>query len=312
MKDFRFPNKIPQRVYFVYFPLFLFFIFFVFVLTNFLISGWIYQNKISQSPFAVSREAKFPIIKTEFIPKISAQGAIIMDADSKVVLYSKNPDLRFSEASTTKIMTALTALDYFKLSDILTVKQATTEGSILGLYEGEQMSFENLLYAMLLPSANDAAVAIAQNYPGSEAAFVQKMNEKARIFKLFNTHYQDPAGLLDAGDYTTPFDLARLASFAVKNDVVKNIVATKERVIYDASGANIYDLLNLNKLLGQDGVNGVKTGYTQEAGQVLVTSKVEQGKTVIIVVMGSGDRFFDTTKLLDLVNNNLTYLYIHP
>lgn len=312
MKNIQFINKIPQRVYFVYFPLFLLFIFFVFALSNFLINGWIYQNKVLPAPFVISREAKFPIIKTEFVPKISAQGAIIMDADSKVVLYSKNPDLRFSEASTTKIMTALTALDYFKLSDILTVKQATTEGSILGLYEGEQMSFENLLYAMLLPSANDAAIAIAQNYPDGQASFVQKMNEKARLFKLFNTHYEDPAGLLDAGDYTTPFDLARLASFAVKNDVVRKIVATKEKVIYDASSTSTYDLLNLNKLLGQDGVNGVKTGYTEEAGQVLVTSKEEQGKTVIIVVMGSGDRFSDTTKLLDLVNNNLTYLYIHP
>ena len=87
---------------------------------------------------------------------------------------------------------------------------------------------------------------------------------------------------------------------------------TKERIISDTSGAHVYDLNNLNVLLGEDGVNGVKTGYTEEAGEVLVTSKNEKGKTIIIVVMDSADRFGDTQKLLDLISNNLTYLSIHP
>jgi D-alanyl-D-alanine carboxypeptidase (penicillin-binding protein 5/6) len=209
-------------------------------------------------------------------------------------------------------MTALTALDYFKPADILTVKQATNDGSILGLMQNEKMTFESFLYALLLPSANDAALAISQNYPGQEPVFVQAMNDKAKKLKLYSTHYMDPAGLLDQGDYTTPFDMARLASFAMQNSEIKKIVGTKERVISDVSGANVYDLKNLNVLLGEDGVNGVKTGYTEEAGQVLVTSKEEKGKTIIIIVMKSDDRFGDTEKLLDLVSNNLTYLSIHP
>jgi D-alanyl-D-alanine carboxypeptidase (penicillin-binding protein 5/6) len=138
------------------------------------------------------------------------------------------------------------------------------------------------------------------------------MNAKAKALELNNTHYADPAGLLDDGDYTTPFDMARLASFAVQNKILKMIVGTKEKTIWDKTGTLVYNLANLNKLLGIDGVNGVKTGYTEEAGQVLVTSKEEKGKTVIIVVMGSEDRFMDTAKLLDLVSNNLTYLSIHP
>lgn len=312
MKDFRFPNKIPKLTFFVFLPLILFFLLISFLASSLLLQIWINANKILPITFSVSPEAKFPIIKTEFVPVISAQGAIIMDADSKVVLYSKNPDLRFSTASTTKIMTALTALDYYKTSDILTVKEATSEGSVINLFQGEQMTFDNLLYAMLLPSANDAALAISQNYPGGESAFINKMNSKAAQFKLYNTHYSDPAGLIDTGDYTTPFDLARLASFAVKNIIFKQIVNTKEKVISDASGTSIYPLENLNKLLGIDGVNGIKTGDTQEAGEVLVTSKDEKGKTIIIVVMQSDDRFADTAKLLDLVSNNLTYLSIHP
>lgn len=305
-------KKVPPRVYCLFLPLFLLSLFiFLFIITSFL-KIWLKQNTILNVPFKISKEAKIPIIKTEFVPVISAKSAIIMDADSKVVLYSKNPNLQGSTASTAKIMTALTALDYFNLSDILTVKEATDAGSILGLAAGEKMTFENLLYSMLLPSANDAAQVLAQNYPGEEPAFVKAMNEKAKTLELKNTHYADPAGLVDEGDYTTPFDMARLASFAVQNGVLKKIVGTKEKVIWDATGTLVYDLTNLNKLLGVDGVNGVKTGYTEEAGQVLVTSKDEKGKTIIIVVMGSDDRFMDTAKLLDLVSNNLTYLSIHP
>jgi D-alanyl-D-alanine carboxypeptidase (penicillin-binding protein 5/6) len=311
MKRIKLINKISPKIYLFFLPIILVIFLFLIVLTNFLVNFWITQNKIQNLTFPVAGQAKFPVIKLEFVPQISAQGAIIMDADSKVVLYSKNPDLRFSTASTTKIMTALTALDYFKLNDILMVKQATDEGSVLGLRAGQKFTFENLLYAMLLPSANDAALTISQNYSFGEPAFIEKMNEKAKLFKLFNTHYSDPAGLIDTGDYTTPFDLARLASFAVSNINIKKVVATKQITINDSSG-NSYTIENLNKLLGVDGVNGVKTGFTQEAGQVLVTSKDEKGKTIIIVVMGSEDRFLDTTKLLDLVSNNLTYLSIHP
>jgi D-alanyl-D-alanine carboxypeptidase (penicillin-binding protein 5/6) len=286
-------------------------VFLVFWFLNFFLNFWIVNHKILPASFSLSEETQLPIIKTEFVPQISAKGAIIMDADSKVILYSKNPDLRFSTASTAKIMTALTAVDYFTPQDILTVQNATDEGSVLGLKQGERFTFENLLYAMLLPSANDAALAISQNYPGLEAAFVERMNAKARFLNLYNTSYADPAGLIDSGDYTTPFDLARLASFAVKNSEIKKIVGTKEMVIADTYG-NIFPLENINKLLGVDGVNGVKTGFTGEAGEVLVTSKLEKGKTIIIVVMGSDDRFLDTQKLLDLVSNNLSYLSIHP
>lgn len=313
MKGFRLPvlNKNQKNVYFFFFPLIVLIVFIIFWFLNFILNFWIVNNKILPVNFSVSSQTLLPVIKTEFVPSISAKGAIIMDADSKVILYSKNPDLRFSTASTAKIMTALTAVDFFTPPDILTVENASSEGSVLGVKAGEQFSFENLLYAMLLPSANDAALAISQNYPGGEAAFIERMNEKAKFLNLYNTSYADPAGLVDSGDYTTPFDLARLASFAIKNEEIKKIVGTKEIVIYDSFG-NVFPLENLNKLLGVDGVNGVKTGFTDEAGEVLVTSKIEKGKTIIIVVMGSADRFLDTEKLLDLVSNNLSYLSIHP
>lgn len=300
MKDFRVLNK---KVYLTLLS-FLILLFFL----DFEISSNLNYPKVLGEASSITSD--YPILRTKIFPQISASGAIIMDSDSKVVLFSKNPDLRFSTASTAKIMTALTALDYFKQSDILTVKEASPEGSVLGLKAGEKLTFENLLYGMLLPSANDAAFAIAQNF-SSQQNFVGQMNINASKFNLYNTHYEDPAGLEDDGDYTTPLDLARLASIAVKNPIFAQIVSTKQKTIADLGG-NIYKLNNLNKLLGFDGVDGVKTGTTEGAGQVLVTSKVDNGHTIIIVVMGSEDRYLDTQKLLSAISGNITYLPIRP
>ncbi len=310
MKSFLQQSKF-KSIYFIL-PIALFAGFLILFIANLLLEIWIEKNVTFASPINTNQSFKYPVIKTEFVPKISATGAIIMDADSKVVLFSKNPDLRFSPASTTKLMTALTALDHFKPEDILTVKIASREGSIIGLVQNETITLENLLYAMLLPSANDAAFTIPQNYKDGNAGFVEQMNQKAKDLELLNTHYGDSAGLLDSQNYTTPFDLARLASFAIQNKLIATVVSTKERIITDTTGTFVYRVENLNKLLGVEGVNGVKTGYTEEAGEVLVTSKIEQGKTLIIVVMGSEDRFLDTQKLLDLVHNNLSFLSIHP
>lgn len=257
----------------------------------------------------MSVASDYPILKTDIYPDVSARGIVIMDADSKIVLFSKNPNLRFSSASTTKIMTALTALEFFKLNDILTVKNATSEGVILGLKEGQQINFENLLYALLLPSANDTAFVIAQNYP-SEEQFIRKMNQNAVKFNLYNTHYEDPAGLLDDLDYTTPLDLARLTSLAMENETFAKVVSTKEKTVTDTDG-NLYPVKSLNKLLGTNGIIGVKTGYTEGAGQVLVTAKKEGDHTIVIVVMGSEDRFLDTQKILNEISGNITYLSIH-
>jgi len=191
------------------------------------------------------------------------------------------------------------------------------EGVNVGFKIGEKLFFKDILYAMLLPSGNDAALAIAQNYSGGEKAFVEKMNDKAKALTLNNTNFVDPIGLEDSRDYTTPLDLARLASYALENRTFANIVATKTKVISDITGKNNYLLKNLNKLLGVSGVNGIKTGYTDQAGQVLVTSRVEVDRnnkehTLIIVVMNSLDRFWDTSKLLYWVSDNINYLSIHP
>lgn len=254
----------------------------------------------------------YPVVSSNLAPQISANGAVVLDKNSQVVLYQKNSNLRFPPASTAKIMTALVALDYFNPYDILTVKTATVEGSVLGFEEREKFRFEELFYAMLLPSANDATLTIAQNYPGGEKAFVKKMNEKAKEFHLVNTLYADPIGLDDNGNYTTSLDLARLASIALTNTEFAKAVSTKNIKITSREGKE-YFLYNLNKLLDIPGISGIKTGTTEGAGQVLVTSKKIQNSNqdIIIVVMQSQDRFLDTEALLNYLSG-LSYLPIRP
>lgn len=288
-------------------PLILLFIYLILIAINTIVSSINKQQQLIEGNF-FSTIHVYPFVQNIHTPEISAKTAIITDADSQVVIYSKNPRVRFSMASTTKIMTALVALDYYRKDSILTIKTGNVEGSGLRLYPGEQFTFDSLLYAMLLPSANDAAQAIADNYPGGEEAFVQKMNERAAALHLSDTHYADPIGLNDDGNFTTVVDMARLASYAVKNKDFTTVTSTKEKFISTINQTRTFDLHNLNILLGVDGVFGIKTGTTEGAGEVLTTAANINGHTFIIVVMNSTDRFADTKILLDFISTNVKYI----
>ena len=270
------------------------------------------ELNVLRSPLSSFTPGKYPEVLSKYDPGITAQGAVAIDKNSQVVLYEKNSNLKFPPASTTKIMTALVALENYSPEDSLIIKQATVEGSIIGFKEGEVFSFIDLLYAMLLPSANDATLSIAQNYPGGEKAFVLRMNQKAVELHLKNTYYADPIGLDDEKDYITPLDLARLASIALSNPTFASVVSAKDKKIKSLNGKS-YNLSNLNKLLDIPGVNGVKTGFTEGAGGVLVTSrKLDNGQDLIFVVMQSQDRFADSEILLSYLNDNLNYVSSHP
>ncbi len=251
---------------------------------------------------------EYPLLKDPIVPSLSAESALILDDSSKIIIFEKNPRLRFSMASTTKIMTALVALEYFKLDDVILIKTKINEGAVVGFEAGEAFLFEDVIHGLLLPSGNDAAYALAENYPGGLVAFVNRMNEKAKELALTYTHYSDPSGLDDDGNYMTAIDLARLASVALKNETFSRIVATKKHVLISMDGIKKYTVFNLNKLLGEEGIVGVKTGFTEGAGEVLVTAKVENNRTFIIVVMKSKDRFADTRTLVQLISNNITFI----
>lgn len=259
--------------------------------------GQIGQN-MTQRTYPQISIPELPIFSPDTTIEVSADALMVFEKDSRTVVFQKNGSLRFSPASTTKIMTALVALDYYDINQYLVANGVwQVKGSNMGLVEGEEMKVHDLLYGLMLPSGNDAAYVLASNYPGGTNAFIKKMNEKAQELKLYNTMFFDPAGL-DDRNYTTAFDLARLALVGLQNELLRTIVRTQYITVYDKSYMNVHTLENLNRLLRTPGVFGVKTGYTEEAGQVLVTSIDSKGKTYIIVVLKSADRFADTETVL--------------
>lgn len=254
-------------------------------------------NPLRPEPFGIDIKANNKTIQK--LPVISARSALILDVSTNSIVFSKNPNFRFTPASTTKIMTALVSLNYYKTEDVLTVGTETIIGSKMYLVSGEKITVENLLYGLLLNSGNDAAYTLAQNYPGGLEEFINKMNQTAKELKLSNTHFVDPAGIDDEGNYTTALDLSNLAKTALQNPVFAKIVATQEKTVFDTTGGLKHELKNLNKLLWDvPGVAGVKTGFTEKAGGVLVTLLKNQ-RQFLFVVFRSDDRFTDTKNLID-------------
>ncbi len=242
------------------------------------------------------------------LPKISAMGVYVLDTPSNVVIYEKNSQEKFFPASTTKIMTALVGLDHYQLEDILTVKTVITEPRRMGLVNGEKISFEALLYGSLVHSANDAAYTIAENYPGGTANFVAMMNKKAASLNLSDTHFSNPIGFDDEDQYITARDLAKLTKIAMHNKIFAKIVSTKSITVSDVTYTYFHPLSNVNELLGKiSGVSGVKTGFTQTAGEVLVSEVKKNDREVIFVVMKSQDRFGESEKLINWVFENFAW-----
>ncbi len=239
-------------------------------------------------------------------PTFTAHSVLAVDVPSQVSLYEKDPDSRVLPASTTKIVTALVAMDYYLPAEILVVgNEAKIEGQKMGLVYGEQISVEDLLYGLLVFSANDAAEVLAKNYPGGRSSFVTAMNLKAKELNLFNTSFYNPSGLDGVGHVTSARDLVRVAKFAMDNPLFRKIVGTQEIVVEGNEGKFKHKLVNLNQLLGkEEGVLGIKTGWTEEARENLVTYVDRDGKKIIIVVLGSQDRFGETKKLLDWIFEN--------
>lgn len=258
-------------------------------------------------PFSLPMIAPYPTNVTGVHPgeEVTAGGVVIEDVDSGVVLFQRNSYESFSPASTTKILTALVILDSFSLDDVMTVKTLQNNGASMKLVAGERITVENLLYGALIQSGNDAAYALAENYPGGVGAFVAAMNEKAKDLHLTQSHFTNPVGFDDPTHKMTPMDLARLASFALSNKTIAKIVAIPQITISDVTHTYFHNLTNVNALLGKiPGVGGIKTGWTEEAGENLVTLVERGGHRVIIVVLKSKDRFIDTTKLIDWVFTN--------
>ena len=233
-------------------------------------------------------------------PSVSAKHILILDMATRYPLYSKSADARIYPASTTKMITALVAEDYFQLDRIITVSQSYPEGQDIGLLPGEKLTVEQLLYALLVQSANDAAEILAENYPGGRQGFVSAMNSRAQSLHLKNTRFLNPTGLDEEGHYSTALDLARIAIELLRDSRLAKIVSTENAVVSTPESPHV--LTNVNELLGKvEGVLGVKTGFTDLAGESLITLVDRQDRQVLVSILGSEDRFGDTRRLIDWI-----------
>ena len=237
------------------------------------------------------------------LPKTNSRRYIVYDRISKSMIIGKNEDVKSAMASTTKIMTTIVILEKADLNEKVTVsaKAGGTGGSRLGLKRGDKASVRDLLYGLMLRSGNDAAVALAEHVGGSVKGFAELMNEKAIELGLTNTHFVTPHGLDDANHYTTALELAKLTDYAMNNETFAKIVGTKSTTIYINNQSR--QINNTNELLGVlNGVVGVKTGFTNNAGRCLVTETKRNNIDIITIVLGADtkkDRTKDSVNLIE-------------
>ncbi len=247
-------------------------------------------------------------------PENSAAAAVLMEVETGRVLYEKNPHKKMPMASTTKIMTAILALENSHLSDVVTVSPSASgiEGSSLYLAAGEQLTMEQLLYGLMLRSGNDAATAIAEHLADSVDEFAEMMNRKAREIGAMNTNFMNPHGLHHEQHYTTAYDLALISAYAMKNTTFREIVSTKYHKIPWEGQPWDRVLMNKNALLwNYEGANGIKTGYTRASGRCLASAALRNDMQLVAVVLNCQPWFDDSTAILNygFVNYEMKKLF---
>lgn len=245
--------------------------------------------------------AVLPAEADGIVPSVSAKGAVLIDAGDGRVLYERNAHLRLPMASTTKIMTAIVAIEAGNLDETVKISQDAVgvEGSSIYLTEGESLSLRELLYAVMLASANDAAAAVAIHIGGSVEGFAELMNQKAVELGCSDTHFCNPHGLDAKEHYTSALDLARITAYALKNETFAKIASTVKQEITGVSETKRY-LVNHNRLLREyDGSIGVKTGFTKTSGRCLVSAAERNGLMLVAVTLSDPNDWRDHKNLLD-------------
>lgn len=244
-----------------------------------------------------------PSFTVSAVSTVAQNGAILICADTGEVLYEQNPDTVAPMASTTKIMTALIALESGDLDDWFTVDSNAiqVEGSSMGLQEGDQVTMRTLVYGMLLPSGNDAANVAAVKIAGSIPKFVELMNQRAKEIGMTNTVFATPSGLdKDVDHHSTAHDMALLAQEALKNPDFVSVCSQYSAKVEYGNPPATRGLTNHNRLLKQyDGCYGVKTGFTKEAGRCLVSAAERDGRKLIAVVLHDSQDWADSEALFD-------------
>ena len=288
------------------------FFFFCFVIVFYNIS-FCYNKVLIEKSNNYPSANKIRLSASNLKPNTYSKNIIAIDRKSLNVLYEKNAYSKVAMASTTKIMTCILAIENCKLSDNVLISKNSSKatGSRLGLKEKSEITMNDLLYGLMLRSGNDCAIAIAEHISGTVENFIKLMNNKALELELNNTHFATPHGLDDENHYTTAYDLSILTNYALNNPTFKKIVATKNyNIVLNNNSTNI---TNTNELLGIEGIYGVKTGFTFNAGRCLVTSYKINDFDIIIVVLGANTKKIrgqDTLNLIKYITSNYIYINI--
>lgn len=233
---------------------------------------------------------------------VSARSAVVIEATTGRILYQKNANEKLPMASTTKIMTALVAIENGNLNDTVVVgpNASGVEGSSIWLSAGEKMTLSDMLFGLMLASGNDAAVAIAEHVGGSVDGFVDMMNKKAQEIGAYNTHFANPNGLPVDNHYTTAYDLALISAYAMQNSTFCEIVKTQYKTLPWEGHEWNRVVKNKNKILwNYEGGNGVKTGFTEAAGKCLSAAAQRENMQLVSVVLAAPDMFNDCMTMMD-------------
>lgn len=280
-----------------------------------------WENKLKEKlvPKVSSEQAedKLAPIELKKIPEKSANfsqtalysnAALFVDVQSGEILYEKDSKRKLPMASTTKLMTALVAVEKLKPDEVITVPSYTTRplDSTAGLIVGDKLTVRELLHCLLIESGADAALTFSSRISGGEHAFAALMNERAAKLGLSNTQFTNSVGYDDSGHYSTAEDLAKLAKVALSNKQVAEIVAKPSYVATSENGRG-YSLSNTNKLVGTSFFKGVKTGTTFSAGECLISLYDDGTRKIIGIVLSSPSRFYETQKAIDWISSNFTF-----
>lgn len=261
------------------------------------------------NPISLLQVSSIPSKEAKIVaPAIDAKAALVMDADTGIILYEKASRTKMPIASLTKIMTASVILDSHELDEVVTIEESYRDvpGVKIGLHQGEKLTVQSLLTGLLVRSGGDAALALAKYHSGSDEKFAEEMNKKSETLHLSDTQFKNPIGLDQDGHYSTAYDLAILTKYAMRDPVFRAIVRLPEAEIISLNGGERHAFKNTNQLLGSYlNVIGVKTGTTDAAGESIINwIKGPQGKNIISVVLDSPDRFQESKSLLDWVLRN--------
>jgi D-alanyl-D-alanine carboxypeptidase len=231
---------------------------------------------------------------------VSATSAVVVDGDSGQILWARDANTPTPPASLTKIATALVVLDHAKLSDTVTVdldSRRMTGSTVMGVHPGDVLTVEDLLYGLMLPSGNDAALVLARHVAGTREGFADLMNEKVRSLGLTGTHFANPHGLDAAGHLSTAYDMVMLAREGMRTPLFQSLASSRT---YETPRGGGFDLRNLNQLLWRyRDADGVKIGYTPAAGRTIVASATRDGHRVYVAALKSNDIYADSAALLD-------------